>query len=144
MRHDFFISIALPGPAVFLLSFVVKDMEKIVEELKKIVNFKSTTEIGDVILIVAEEPNSMIYALVTDFERDEGKRDEWWHVSLQILSVPPQKVTWALRTPQFTGQEIFTMGGEKRFVAALDFDEQALVPPPVKKKGSKPSLRLVK
>ncbi len=119
-------------------------MEAIVNELKKVVSFKPTTVIGDVVLVVAEEPNSMIYALVTDFERDQGKRDEWWQVSLQILSVPPQKVTWTLRTPQFTGQEIFTMGGEKRFVAAIDFDDEALVPPPTKEKGSKPSLRLVK
>ncbi len=123
-------------------------MEAIVQELKKVVNFKSTTTIGDLVLVVAEEPASMIYALVTGFERDEQKRDEWWHVSLQILSVPPQKVTWTLRTPQFTGQEIFTMGGEKRFVAAVDFDREALVPPPTKAKGQdkerKPSLRLVK
>ncbi|MEN8258688.1 MAG: hypothetical protein ABFS09_12570 [Thermodesulfobacteriota bacterium] len=119
-------------------------MEAIIEELKKIVSFKSTTDVGDVVLVVAAEPNSMIYALVTDFERDESKRDEWWHVSLQILSVPPQKVTWTLRASQFTGQEIFTMGGEKRFVAAVDFDGKAIVPPPPKGKESKPSLRLVK
>ena len=119
-------------------------MEAIIEDLKKIVRFKSTTDVGDIVLVVAEEPKSMIYALVTDFQRDESKRDEWWHVSLQILSVPPQKVTWTLRTSQFNGQEIFTMGGEKRFVAAVDFDSKALVPPPPKEKGGKPSLRLVK
>lgn len=119
-------------------------MEAIVQKLKKIMRFKSATGVGDVVLVVAEEPNAMIYALVTGFERDSTKRDEWWQVSLQILSVPPQKVTWALRTPQFTGQEIFTMGGEKRFVAAVDFDSEALVPPPGKEKQGKPSLRLVK
>ncbi len=119
-------------------------MEAIVQELKKKVRFKSTTDVGDVVLVVAEQPSEMIYALVTGFERDHGKRDEWWNVSLQILSVPPQKVTWTLRTPQFTGQEIFTMAGEKRFVAAIDFDNEALVPPPTKKKENKPSLRLVK
>lgn len=119
-------------------------MEAIIQELKKIIRFKPTTAVGDVVLVVAEQPDSMIYALVTGFERDQTKRDEWWQVSLQILSVPPQKVTWALRTPQFTGQEIFTMGGEKRFVAAVDFDREAIVPPPTKDKESKPSLRLVK
>lgn len=121
-------------------------MEALVQELKKIVRFKPTTEIGDLVLVVAKQPDSLVYALVTGFERDQGKRDEWWHVSLQILSVPPQKVTWTLRTSQFTGQEIFTMGGEKRFVAAVDFDTEALVPPPSKsrEKGGKSSLRLVK
>ena len=123
-----------------------KNMETIVEELKKIVSFKSSTDVGDIVLVVAEQPSSMIYALVTGFEPDASKRDEWWHISLQILSVPPQKVTWTLRTPQFTGQEIFTMGGEKRFVAAVDFDDQSIIPPPPpkKKKENKPSLRLVK
>jgi hypothetical protein len=121
-----------------------REMEAIVQELKKRVRFKPTTSVGDLVLVVGEEPNLMIYALVTGFERDQSKRDEWWQVSLQILTVPPQKVTWALRTPQFTGQEIFTMGGEKRFVAAVDFDEEALVPPPTKEKEAKPSLRRVK
>lgn len=120
-------------------------MEGIIAELKKMVRFKDTTEVGDLVLVVAEEPAAMIYGLVTSFERDTTRRDEWWHVSLQILSVPPQKVTWTLRSPQFTGQEIFTMGGEKRFVAAVDFDDEPLVPPPTKKeKEQKPSLRLVK
>ncbi|PLX47239.1 MAG: hypothetical protein C0613_14635 [Desulfobulbaceae bacterium] len=120
-------------------------MEAIIEELKKVVRFKPTTEVGDLVLVVAEEPASMAYALVTDFERDDNKRDEWWHVGLQILSVPPQKVTWTLRTAQFTGQEIFTMGGEKRFVAAVDFDNETLVPPPDKvTKDRKPTLRRVK
>jgi hypothetical protein len=50
-----------------------------------------------------------------------------------------------LRTPQFTGQEIFTMSGEKRFVKALDFGGQDEgvgddIPAVVKK----PGLRLVK
>lgn len=119
-------------------------MEAIIQELKKKVSFKSSTGVGDVVLVVAEQPDAMIYALVTGFERDQGKRDEWWNVSLQILTVPPQKVTWTLRTPQFTGQEIFTMAGEKRFVAAVDFENEALVPPPPKEKRKKSSLRLVK
>jgi hypothetical protein len=119
-------------------------MEAIVNELKKICRFKPTTTVGDLVLVVGEEPHALVYALVTDFERDRTKRDEWWQVSLQILSVPPQKVTWTLRTPQFTGQEIFTMGGEKRFVAAIDFDSETLVPPPARPKAKKSGLRRVK
>jgi hypothetical protein len=61
------------------------------------------------------------YALVTDIERDESRKNEWWHVNLTLLSLPPQKITWTLRTPQFTGMEVFTMGGEQRFVKAVDF-----------------------
>lgn len=93
-------------------------IEKIVTDLKNIFVFKETTQVGDIVLIVAER---IMYALVTGIERDYGKKEEWWQVSLQLLTIPPQKVAWTLRTPQFTGQEIFTMGGEERFIKAIDF-----------------------
>lgn len=122
-------------------------MEKIVEELHRIFRLKETTEEGDIVIIVTEKPQTLTYALVAGFERDVAKKDEWWHVHLHLLSVPPQKVVWTLRTPQFSGKEIFTMGGEKRYIKAVDFGEPPAGPPkekkaPVKKK--KPALRVVK
>jgi hypothetical protein len=96
-------------------------MEKMLSDLKKIVRFKDTTDIGDIVLLVAEKPQMLIYALVTSIERDETKKEEWWHVTMQVLTVPPHKVAWTLRTPQMTGLEIFTMNGEKRFVKAVQF-----------------------
>ncbi len=96
-------------------------MEKLVAELKEIIDFKETTEVGDIVLIVAREPQILVYALVTGIERDTSRRDEWWHVEMQLLTVPVQPVTWTLRMAQFTGQEIFTMGGEQRFVKAVRF-----------------------
>ena len=93
-------------------------IEKIVNDLKNIFVFKETTQVGDIVLIVAER---IMYALVTGIERDYAKKEEWWQVSLQLLTIPPQRVAWTLRTPQFTGQELFTMGGEQRFVKAIDF-----------------------
>ena len=87
-------------------------MQKLVEELKQLVTFKETTDIGDIVLIAAKEPQMLLYALVTDIERDTGRRDEWWHVHLSVLSIPVQQMTWTLRTQQLTGQEIFTMGSE--------------------------------
>ncbi len=121
-------------------------MEALVEELKKIVTLKPTTDIGDVIIMVIEEPQSLIYGIVTDIERDEHKKDEWWHVSLTLLSMPPQKTILTLRTPQFTGEDIFTMGGEKRFIAAVDLGGKphlAPQPPPLAK-NNKYGLRVVK
>ena len=128
-------------------------MEKIVEELHKIFRLKDTTVDGDIVIIVTENPQSLTYGLITGFERDSSKREEWWHVSLQLLTVPPQKTVWTLRTPQFTGEEIFTMGGEKRYIKAVDFSEpggkrlesgengkQKKVQPGMKK----PALRVVK
>lgn len=122
-------------------------MEKIVEELHKIFRLKGNTEEGDIVIIVTEEPQTLTYALVQGFERDVGKRDEWWHVTMQLLSVPPRKVVLTLRTPQFTGAEIFTMGGEKRFIKAVDFSEPGQQPPLPEKKqkdAKKPALRVVK
>jgi hypothetical protein len=118
-------------------------MKKLIEELRKEVRFKQTTEVGDLVLLAAEQPQMLVYALVTGIERDTGRRDEWWHLHMQVLTVPPQPLTWTLREPQFTGREIFTMGGEERFVQAVDFQlppKPAPGPPAEKKTG----LRLVK
>lgn len=122
-------------------------MEKIIEELHAVVRLKGTTEPGDIVVILTENPQSLIYARVSGFERDTGKRDEWWLVTMHLLNVPPQKVVWTLRTPQFTGEEIFTMGGEKHYIKALDFGEPEAGPwkkDVEEKKGMKPSLRVVK
>ena len=94
-------------------------MKDLVEELKKYVPFKETTEPGDIVLLVGKEAQLLTYAVVTAIDRDKSRKDEWWHVSMQILSVPLQPVVWTLRVEQFTGQEIFTMGGEERFVKAV-------------------------
>jgi len=96
-------------------------MDKLIAELTKVVKFKDSTDIGDLVLIFAKEPQVMVsYALVTGIERDDSRKNEWWHVEMTLLSLPPQKITWTLRTPQLTGMEVFTMGGEQRFVKAVD------------------------
>ena len=119
-------------------------MEKLVADLQKILPFKETTEVGDIVLLVAKEPQMLLYALVTDIERDSSRKDEWWHVRMQILSVPPQSVTWTLRLEQFTGREIFTMGGEQRFVQAVHLDTARVDSPTPQSLNTKNGLRLVK
>ena len=111
-------------------------MEKLVSELRQIVPFKETTDIGDLVLIVAKEPQMLVYALVTDIARDTTRKAEWWHLSLTFLSVPPQDVTWTLRTEQMSGQEIFTMGGEERFVQAVNLAPTLSRPPEQTEGGS--------
>ena len=96
-------------------------METMVRELKKVMQFKETTTEGDVVLVAVESNKSVFYAVVTDISRDDSRRDEWWHVSMQVLSVPPQQVVWTLREPQFSGKETFTMAGDGRFMQAVDF-----------------------
>ena len=123
-------------------------MENLVEELRKSISFKNSTEIGDIVLIAIDTPRSLLYARVKDFERDDSRRDEWWHISLQLLTVPPQEVKWTLRREQFSGQEIFTMGGDKRFIQAVDVDGISTVSPGDdpgdKEKKGKPKLQLIK
>lgn len=95
-------------------------MEKLVAELRQIIPFKDTTDIGDIVLIASKEPQMLVYALVTDITRDTTRKAEWWHLRLTFLAIPPQEITWTLRTMQMTGMEIFTMGGEERFVKAVN------------------------
>jgi hypothetical protein len=121
-------------------------MLKMVEELKQLIPFKETTDVGDVILIVSKEPQLLAYARVNDIERDTSRKDEWWHIQLTMLAIPLQKMTWTLRTDQLTGQEIFTMGGEERFVKAVDFGEpiEAELPANAKPKKKISTLKRVK
>lgn len=117
----------------------MENMEKLIAELNKIFDFKETTDVGDLVLIVLGEPRMLVYAMVSAIERDTTRKDEWWHVHMQMLSVPVQPVTWTLRMTQLTGREIFTMGGEERFIKAvrLDLDTPAFKPE-IKKDSQKP------
>lgn len=122
-------------------------MEKIVKELRKVIPFKTTTQAGDIVLVAIADPQSVFYAVVSDITRDETKRDEWWHVAMHILGLPPQKVVWTLREAQFTGQEIFTMNNVDRFMQAVDFSGGELPPDSAGKSGKsrgRPALRVVK
>lgn len=119
-------------------------MQKIVEELKQLIPFKDTTNAGDIVLIAAKEPRMLFYAYVNKIERDSTRRDEWWHIHFTLLSVPLQKMTWTLRTEQFTGKEIFTMGGEERFVKAVNFEENGETRSDIEKGGKISGLKRVK
>lgn len=96
------------------------NMEKLIEELRTVIPFKKTTEVGDIVLVIAQDPQMLLYGQVSSIERDHSKRDEWWNIGLTFFTVPLQKVVWTLRTPQMTGSEVFTMGGEKRFFQAVE------------------------
>ncbi len=95
-------------------------LETMVQELKALLPFKETTDIGDIILVVARNPQILQYGVVTEIVKDDSRKDEWWHMSFSFLAIPLQEATWTLRTEQMTGQEIFTMGGEERFIKSLD------------------------
>lgn len=126
-------------------------METLVKELGEVLSFKDTIDVGDIVLVVIEETKDAIYAYVTSIEPDNSRKDEWWNLSLSFLSIPVQKATWTLRTPQMTGMEIFTMGGKKRFIKAVVLDETitkektvVTKPKPKNKDGKASFLKLVK
>ncbi len=99
-------------------------MEKLVEELQYQVPLKDTTDPGDLVIMLRENDDgrvSMVYARIMGFDRDLSKRDEWWHVHFVFLEVPPLPRTIILQTAHFTGKEIFTMGGRKVFIKAVNF-----------------------
>jgi len=95
-------------------------LEELVAELRGLVSFKETTGPGDLVLIAADNPRMLLYGQVVSIMRDTSRRDQWWNVTFHLLSIPPQEVVWTLREPQFTGREIFTMGGDKRFMQAIE------------------------
>ncbi len=124
-------------------------MEQLVQELKKVLAFKNTTDTGDIVLVAAKDPEMLVYARVGEIERDETRHDEWWHVSLHLLSLPIQSVVWTLREPQFTGEEIFTMGGNPHFIKAIKFAEElttdsSTVSPSGKKEATIKKFKIVK
>ena len=98
-------------------------MEDLIQELKQLLLFKDTTVEGDIVILASAEPKMLIYALITAIEPDPQKKRSWWNVSMQVLTLPPRKVIWTLREPQFTGQEVFTFDDVEHFMKAIDFKE---------------------
>jgi hypothetical protein len=125
-------------------------MENLVAELKKRVLFKDTTTVDDIVLLASHDPQTLVYAKVTTIEPDKTRKEAWWSVTMQVLSVPPREVVWTLREPQFTGQEVFSFGGIEHFMKAVRFESAQAASPLTgvkdkeKPKKSKAQLRIVK
>jgi len=100
-------------------------MEKVIEEIQFQVPLKDSTSTGDTVLFLREGEDGQItisFARVMGFDPDQSKRDEWWHVRFVFLEIPLQARTIILQTPHFTGREVFTMGGRKVFIKAVNFE----------------------
>jgi len=63
---------------------------------------------GDVVLIYHED-NPSVFARVEDIRPDMKK--DWYHITLLLLTIPTQMVTWILKDAYIEG-EAFTMGGK--------------------------------
>ncbi len=64
---------------------------------------------NDVVLIYFED-KPLIFARIEDITADYKK--DWYHVKLLMLQIPPQPVTWILRSAYINGEE-FTMQGKR-------------------------------
>jgi hypothetical protein len=62
---------------------------------------------GEVILIYHEDKPS-VYARIESIKNDVKK--DWYQITLMLLTIPPQSVTWILREEYIDGAP-FTMGG---------------------------------
>jgi hypothetical protein len=64
---------------------------------------------NDLILIYYEE-NPLSFARIESILPDS--KPDWYHVTLLLLQIPPQLVTWILRDVYINGNE-FTMNGKR-------------------------------
>ncbi|MBT3259193.1 MAG: hypothetical protein HN366_22455 [Deltaproteobacteria bacterium] len=70
---------------------------------------------GDVVLIYHED-NPTVFARVEDIRPDMKK--DWYHITLLLLTIPTQTVTWILKDIYIDGDE-FTMGGKPMRLEAV-------------------------
>lgn len=95
-------------------------MQREIQELRRIFNFKTTTKIGDVVVIFSKKNNSISFAIVKDMVEDPQLKN-MWDVFLFFLQVPPREDMWKLHTKNLEGQETFILGGYGMFISALDY-----------------------
>ena len=98
---------------------------------------------GDLVLIYyKDEPG--VYARIERIEADFKK--DWYQVTLILLTIPHQVITWILREEYING-EMFTMGGNSmrmEKIERLTFEEETEDQEPEestdnKKKNKKPT-----
>ena len=70
---------------------------------------------GDVVLIYHEKAPA-VFARVEDIRPDMKK--DWYHITLLLLTIPTQTVTWILKDVYIEGEE-FTMGGQPMRLEAV-------------------------
>lgn len=99
--------------------------------------------IGDLVLIHFQDKPA-VYGRIEAIEPDV-KRD-WYQVTLLLLTLPVQTVTWILREAYING-EPFTMGGQpmrlERVAGAVPAKEEKPAEPPKGKDGPRGSAKVI-
>jgi hypothetical protein len=88
---------------------------------------------GDLVMIYQED-HPIAFARIEFIEPDIKK--DWYQVTLQVLSIPVQEITWILRWSYVQG-EPYTMGGKPMRLEKVE----RLVRPPQKEEDQKGSSR---
>jgi sporulation protein YlmC with PRC-barrel domain len=99
------------------------NFEKTVEELALQVPFKDVTEVGEVVLMVRESEKgqcTITFAQVVKFTQEMVGKQEWWHVDLIFLTLPLSYGTLILKSEHLSNMEVFTSGGKKVFLKAIN------------------------
>ena len=71
---------------------------------------------GDVVLVYYQD-NPAVYARIEAIEPDVKK--DWYQLTLTLLTIPLQPVTWILREEYINGSP-FTMGGQSMRIEAVE------------------------
>ncbi|HSM75074.1 MAG TPA: hypothetical protein VK852_10570 [Desulfobacterales bacterium] len=87
------------------------------------------TGIHDIVLIHFEE-KPLSFARIEEITADH--KPGWYHVTLLMLQVPLQVVTWILRDVYINGEE-FTMNGKRMRLERIE------APQPARPPGGKPA-----
>ena len=77
---------------------------------------------NDLVLIYFED-KPMLFARIERIAPDH--KPNWYHVSLLLLQIPPQQVTWILRDVYIDGKE-FTMNGQRMRLERVESPAETL------------------
>lgn len=92
---------------------------------------------GDVVLVHYQDKPA-VFARIELIEPDVKK--DWYHVTLLLLTLPMQTVTWILREAYIRGDD-FTMGGVPMRLELVKAPPAAVQKPPEEKEPSTSSGR---
>ena len=88
---------------------------------------------NDVVLIYLED-TPVSFARVESIEPDVKK--DWYHITLLMLQIPLQTVTWTLKDLYINGDDFF-MGGKRMKIEVVEAPEET-APAPAVDSDSKP------
>jgi len=78
------------------------------------------------LVLIHHEDQPVLFARIETILPDH--KPDWYHVTLLLLQVPPQVVTWILRDVYIDGQE-FTMNGQRMRLEKVVSPLEAETPP---------------